>query len=67
VNEVGATALYNVAGNISIEWSNAYFAVLAGATLPYQYDGLTTQGGIPKSPWGWGSWSLGLGLACSPL
>jgi len=67
VNEVAATALFNVAANASIEWATSYFAVLAGATIPYQYDGLRTQGGIAKSPWGLGAWSLGLGLACSPF
>jgi hypothetical protein len=67
VNEEAATALFIVAANASIEWSNDYFALLAGASIPYQYDGLTTVGGIPHSPWGWGSWIVGLGLALSPF
>jgi len=67
VNEMAATALFSVAANASLEWSNDYFALLIGASLPYQYDGLTTVGGIPHSPWGWGSWLVGLGLALSPF
>jgi hypothetical protein len=70
VNEEAATALFSVAANASIEWSTDYFAVLVGASVPYQYDGFNHQPGDtgnPKSPWGLGSWIVGLGLAASPF
>lgn len=62
------TGLVSLAPSVSLEWATDWFALLAGAVFPYQYDGITTDAvGAPKSPWGWGSWIIGLGLALSPF
>jgi hypothetical protein len=65
--EVQVTGLYTAAANVSIEWSNDWLAILVGASVPYQYDGLHDVGGHAKSPWGWGPWVVGLGVAFSPF
>jgi hypothetical protein len=70
INEEVASALFSVAANASLEWSNDWFALLIGASVPYQYDGYNhdpVRMDVPKSPWGFGSWSVGLGLAVSPF
>jgi hypothetical protein len=62
------TGLLSLAPSVSVEWSTDWIALLAGAIFPYQYDGITTNAvGAPKSPWGWGSWIVGLGVALSPF
>jgi hypothetical protein len=62
------TGLASLAPSVSIEWATDWVALLAGAVFPYQYDGISTDAnGAPKSPWGWGSWIVGLGLALSPF
>jgi hypothetical protein len=61
------TGLYMAAANASIEWSSDWLAILVGASFPYQYDGIHDLMGIPRSPWGWGPWVVGLGIALSPF
>ena len=62
------TGLFSAAGSASVEWSNDYVAVLLSAVLPYQYDGFYKDAnGNPRSPWGFGSWMVGLGVAVSPF
>ncbi|MES1205500.1 MAG: hypothetical protein ABUS79_06145 [Pseudomonadota bacterium] len=62
------SGLFTAAGNVSVEWSTDYFAMLLGASLPYQYDGITKDAdGAPRSPWGFGAWMVALGVATSPF
>jgi hypothetical protein len=62
------TGLYLLSPTLSLEWSTPWVAVLAGFSLPYQYDGITsTAEGGPRSPWGFGSWSATLGISVSPF
>jgi hypothetical protein len=62
------TALFNVAANLSLEWSTDWVAVLLGASLPYQYDGeKLDNNGKPRNPWGFGAWIVALGVAFSPF
>jgi hypothetical protein len=62
------TPLFSVAANASIEYAADWVAILAGASLPYQYDGLPTdQNGRPRSPWNVGTWIFGLGVALAPF
>ncbi len=59
--------LYSVAANVSLEWSTDWLAILVGASLPYQYDGLKTDAnGRARSPWGLGPWIVALGFAFAP-
>ncbi|MEO8213906.1 MAG: hypothetical protein ABI560_11965, partial [Myxococcales bacterium] len=37
---------FSVAGNVSVEWSTDWIALLAAASLPYQYDGFREIGGM---------------------
>jgi hypothetical protein len=56
------------AGNVSIEWSTDWIAVLAGASFPYQYDGVRTDAfGMPRSPWRFAPWIASIGVAISPF
>jgi hypothetical protein len=59
-----ATPLFSVAGNVSVEWSTDYVAVLAGASLPYGYIGSIS--GAPAT-WGIGAWLVGVGVAVAPF
>ena len=61
------TPLWSMALNASLEWSTPSVAVLVGAALPYQYNAITTKNEQPVSPWGWGAWIVGVGLALSPF
>jgi hypothetical protein len=62
------TGLYIAAANLSLEWSSDWAALLIGASFPYQYDGLYQDTeGRARSPWGWGPWMVGLGLAFAPF
>ncbi len=62
------TPLFSLTGNVSLEWSTDWIAVLAGASMPYQYDGfLTGTNAVPRSPWALGPWTVALGLALSPF
>jgi hypothetical protein len=62
------TGLYSAAANFSLEWSTDWVAVLAGASVPYQYDGVfETTEGAPRSPWGWAPWVVGMGVSFSPF
>jgi hypothetical protein len=63
-----ASALFNVAANVSLEWSTDWIAVLLGASLPYQYDGIKVDSnGNARNPWGFGAWIVALGVAFSPF
>jgi hypothetical protein len=62
------SAIFVVAANVSIEWSTDWIAILAGASLPYQYDAvLKDSEGFARNPWRWGQWVLGLGVSLSPF
>ena len=62
------SAIFVVAANVSLEWSTDWIAVLAGASLPYQYDAvLKDSEGFARNPWRWGQWVLGLGVTLSPF
>ena len=62
------SALFVAAANFSLEWSTDWIALLAGASFPYQYDGIRQDSvGAPRSPWGWGPWQVALGVAVSPF
>jgi hypothetical protein len=65
---VQTTPIWSAAANASLEWSNDSVAVLLGAALPYQYDGVELDAnGKPRSPWSWGAWVVGVGVALSPF
>lgn len=60
--------LFSVAANVSLELAFDSVAILAGASLPYQYDGVTTDNnGGARSPWGWGPWIVAVGAAFAPF
>jgi hypothetical protein len=62
------SALYLVSASASIEWSTDWMALIVGGSLPYQYDGrYKGENSVPKSPWGFGQWTVGIGLALSPF
>jgi hypothetical protein len=62
------SALFNVSANLSLEWATDWVAVLAGASLPYQYDGQKTNNdGRPRNPWSFGAWIVALGVAFAPF
>jgi hypothetical protein len=62
------TGLYLAAPTASLEWSTDWIAFLLGASFPYQYDGIKQDSnGAPKSPWGWGPWTVTLGVAFAPF
>ena len=62
------SALFLVAANASLEWSTDWIAILVGASLPYQYDGVYKNSeGFPKSPWRWGQWVFGMGVTVAPF
>ena len=62
------SALFMAAANVSLEWSTDWIAVLAGASFPYQYDGVRKDSeGFARNPWRWGQWVLGLGVTVSPF
>jgi hypothetical protein len=62
------TGLYIATPSVSLEWSTDWVAFLVGAAFPYQYDGFDrTTEGRPRTPYGWGPWMVGMGLAFSPF
>ncbi len=65
---VQRTGLFIAAANVSVEWATDWVALMAGASFPYQYDGLKTDTEArPRQPWGWGPWVVGLGLTFAPF
>jgi hypothetical protein len=62
------TGLYLATPSVTVEWAGDLVAIIIGASMPYQYDGILedTQG-APRSPWGFGPWTVGLGLSFSPF
>jgi hypothetical protein len=67
--EQKGTPLFSVAPSLSLEWSSNWVAVMLGASVPYQYDGVKIDevANRPRNPWGLGPWMLVLGLAVSPF
>jgi hypothetical protein len=62
------SALFLVAANVGLEWSTDWIAILAGASLPYQFDAVYKNSeGFARNPWSWGQWVLGLGVTISPF
>jgi hypothetical protein len=61
------SGLYLISPTFSLEWSTDWIAVLAGASFPYQYDGIHELDGARKSPWGWGAYTVTLGVAFAPF
>jgi hypothetical protein len=62
------SALFQAAPTVSLEWASPYVAILAGASFPYQYNGvLKDSNGKPVSPWGWADWTVSLGLSFAPF
>jgi hypothetical protein len=62
------SALFLVAGNVGVEWSTDWIAILAGASIPYQFDAVYKNSeGFARNPWRWGQWVLGLGVTISPF
>jgi hypothetical protein len=61
-------ALLQAAPTLSVEWATPFCAVLAGASFPYQYTGVfADSNGKSISPWGWGDWTVSVGLAFAPF
>jgi hypothetical protein len=61
------SALAQAAPTVALEWSSQWFAILAGASFPYQYDGGPIVDGKKTSPWRWGDWTVSLGLSFAPF
>jgi hypothetical protein len=62
------SALFQAAPTLSLEWSTDWLAILAGGSFPYQYNGVfKDSNGKAVSPWGWGDWTVSLGLAFAPF
>jgi hypothetical protein len=58
----------SVAGNLSLEWAGDWAAILFGASLPYDYKGAADDpSGRPRSAWGFGAWTVAVGLALAPF
>jgi hypothetical protein len=63
-----ASALFDVAANVSVEYATDWAAFLLGASFPYQYDGQKADSnGKPRNPWGFGPWVVALGVAFAPF
>jgi hypothetical protein len=66
-DEMGS-ALATAAANVSIEWATDWVAVLLGASLPYEYTGITRNAnGGAASPFRFGPWVVALGVAFAPF
>jgi hypothetical protein len=61
------SALFQAAPTFALEWSSPWFALLAGGSFPYQYNGVTEANGKKVSPWGWSDWTVSLGLSFAPF
>jgi len=62
------TGLFVIAPSVALEWSTDWIAFMAGASLPYQYDGIDkTSEGRPRTPWGFAPWSASLGISIAPF
>jgi hypothetical protein len=61
------SALVQAAPTLSLEWATEWCAVLVGASFPYQYNGVTMKDGRAVSPWGWGDWTVSVGLSVAPF
>jgi hypothetical protein len=62
------TGLYLFAPTASLEWATDWIALLAGFSLPYQYDGVKQDSqGHERNPWGFGAWTATLGVSISPF
>ncbi len=54
--------------SVTLEWSNDWLALLVGASLPYQYDGIWQDTeGRPRTPFGFGLLTIGAGISVSPF
>jgi hypothetical protein len=63
-----ASALFDVAANVSLEYATNWAAFLLGASFPYQYDGVKADSnGKPRNPWGFGPWVVAFGVAFAPF
>jgi hypothetical protein len=62
------SSLVLAAPTASLEWSTDWIAVLLGASFPYQYDGITKDSmNLPRKSYGFGVWSVSLGITLSPF
>jgi hypothetical protein len=63
-----ATGLFIAAPSVALEWGTDWIAFMAGASFPYQYDGITknSEGGV-RTPWGWAPWSASLAISIAPF
>jgi hypothetical protein len=62
-----ASPLFLASANLSLEWATDWVAVLVGASLPYQYDGVKTSNDRARNPWSFGAWIVALGVAFAPF
>jgi hypothetical protein len=62
------TPLFSMAGNLSLEWSTDWIALLVAVSVPYGYDGIKLdENGQPRSPWRFLPWTVSLGFAAAPF
>jgi hypothetical protein len=62
------SGLFLAAPTFALSWAGDWIGLLAGAAFPYQYDGRhRTAEGAPRSPWGWGTWTVSAGVMLAPF
>jgi len=62
------TPLVALSANLSLEWSNPWFAVLLAGSIPYKWDGVyEDESKNPRTPWGFLPWTVALGISTSPF
>jgi hypothetical protein len=62
------SAIVQAAPTFSLEWASDWAAILIGASFPYQFNNVTRDSnGKAVSPWGWGDWTVSLGLSLAPF
>jgi hypothetical protein len=68
LNSEQFTPLASLAASVSLEWSTDWIALLAGASIPYKYDGIRKdEMGLPRSPWGFMPWTVAIGASIAPF
>jgi hypothetical protein len=62
-----STPLASFAGNVSLEWSSDWIAVLVAGSYPYGYHGKQKSEATDVKTWRALPWTVSLGVALSPF